>query len=246
MRIPIANAQGFCFRHKVESFHHNKSLIGHCPITKFIKTYTSHNCHHRCRSEQVHNPGAPRMALYLKAYQAYQRQNFDQCIKLLQELKSNDTKKLDLLAQIHFQKKEFQKAYDIYQELLEKEAEFAEERQENVLTLIACAQLEQPGTLVVKARDRLPSANEIVDQVQQINLKDDSTCDLSAKPHLPGKSKKKKHRKRKQRLPKQYDPVAGPDPERWLPRRDRKGNAHRQKKRRQRPNVKGGGKGRAK
>jgi signal recognition particle subunit SRP72 len=186
------------------------------------------------------------MTLYLKAYQAYQRQNFDQCTKLLQELKSNDGKKLDLLAQIHFQKKEFQKAYDIYQELLEKEVEFSDERRENVQTIIACAQLEQPGTLVVKPKDRLPSANEIVDQVQQINLKDDSTCDLLQRPNKSGKSKKKKHKKRKQRLPKQYDPVAGPDPERWLPRRDRKSNAHRQKKRRQRPNIKGGGKTRAK
>lgn len=186
------------------------------------------------------------MAVYLKAYQAYQRGNFDQCMKLLQELKSNDTKKLDLLAQIHFQKKEFQKAYDIYQELIDKEAEFREERRDNVQTLIVCAQLERPGTLIVKSKDRLPSVNEIVDQVQQINLKDDSICELLLRPEVPGKSKKKKHKKRKQRLPKQYDPVAGPDPERWLPRRDRKGNAHRQKKRRQRPNVKGGGKARAK
>jgi tetratricopeptide (TPR) repeat protein len=185
-----------------------------------------------------------KMALYLKAYQAYQRHNFDQCLKLLQEFKSNDTKKLDLLAQIHFQKKEFQKAYDIYQDLLEKETEFKEERRENIQTLIVCAQLEQPGTLVVRGKDRLPSANEIIDQVQRINLKDESTCDLSLKPQH--KNKKKKPKKRKQRLPKQYDPVAGPDPERWLPRRDRKGGAHRQKKRRQRPNAKGGGKARAK
>ena len=186
------------------------------------------------------------MTVYLQAYQAYQRQNFDQCVRLLQNLKSNDTKKLDLLAQIHFQKKEFQKAYDIYQELLEKETEFRDERRENVQTLIACAQLEQPGVLVVKPKDRLPNASEIVDQVQQINLKDECTCDLLVKPQAQTSSKKKKHKKRKQRLPKQYDPVAGPDPERWLPRRDRKGNAHRQKKRRPRPNVKGGGKSRAK
>lgn len=164
-------------------------------------------------------------------------------MKLLPEFKSNDTKRLDLLAQIHFQKKEFQQAYEIYQDLIDRESEFRSERRENVQTLIACAQLEKPGTLMVRAKDRLPSAGEIIDQVQQINLKDEATFELSLKPVKSKESKQnsKKHKKRKQKLPKQYDPATGPDPERWLPRRDRKSNAHRQKKRRQRPNTKGGG-----
>lgn len=164
------------------------------------------------------------------------QQNYDQCLRLLQELKQNDTKKLDLQAQVHFQKKEFQKAYDIYQTLIEKGGDNTQERRENVQTLIACAQLEQPGVLKTKPKDKLPSANDIIEQVEMIKLKDDSVYNLFAK-NEPSK-KRKKHKKRKIRLPKQYDAVAGPDPERWLPRRDRKGN--KPKKRRPRPNQKGG------
>lgn len=179
------------------------------------------------------------MTTYLRAYVAYQQHNYDQCMKLLQEFRSNDVKKLDLEAQVHFRRKEYQKAYDIYKDLIERESELREERKENVATIIACAQLEQPGTLVV-TRQSVPSTNEIVDQVQQINLHDDAVCDVSHKPqNLKKKKKSKKNKKRKQRLPKHYDPVAGPDPERWLPKRDRKGNVYKQKKRRPRPDVKG-------
>lgn len=171
---------------------------------------------------------------YLKAYQAYQQQNYDQCLKLLQDIKQNDTKKLDLQAQAYFQKKEYQKAYDIYQTLIAKGGEHVEERRENLQTLIVCAQLEQPGVLKTNSKDNVPSTSEIITQVELIKLKDDSVCDVSSKPE-PSK-RKKRHKNRKKRLPKQYDPVAGPDPERWLPRRDRQGPAHKQKKRRQRPN----------
>lgn len=174
--------------------------------------------------------------IFLKAYQAYQQQNYDQCLKLLQEIKQSDVKKLDLQAQAHFQKKEYQKAYDIYVDLISKGEDFAKERKENLLTLIVCAQLDQPGVLKTKPKDKVPSQEEIISQVELINLKDDNVCDIFSKPETT--SKRKKHKKRRKRLPKQYDPVAGPDPERWLPRRDRKGN--KQKKRRPRPkNVKG-------
>lgn len=174
--------------------------------------------------------------IYLKAYQAYQQQNFDQCLKLLQETKQNDAKKLDLQAQVYFHKKDYQKAYDIYVDLIEKGGEYVKERRENLLTLIACAQLEKPGSLKTRSKDKVPTAEEIIEQVELINLKDETVCDISTKQE-PSK-RKKKLKKRKKRLPKQYDPVAGPDPERWLPRRDRKGN--KQKKRRPRPkNVKG-------
>lgn len=174
--------------------------------------------------------------IYLKAYQAYQQQNYDQSLKLLQEIKQNDSKKLDLQAQIYFHKKDYQKAYDIYVDLIDKGGEYEHERRENLLTLIVCSQLEQPGFLKTRPKDKLPSTDEIVDQVELIKLKDDTIADVSTKPEPSKRSKK--HKKRKKRLPKQYDPVAGPDPERWLPRRDRKGN--KQKKRRPRPkNVKG-------
>lgn len=43
---------------------------------------------------------------------------------------------------------------------------------------------------------------------------------------------KKKHKKRKIRLPKRYDPKVQPDPERWLPRRER--STYRPKKQRDR------------
>lgn len=169
--------------------------------------------------------------IFLKAYQAYQQNNYDQCLKLLQEVKQNCSKKLDLLAQAHFQKKEYQKAYDIYTDLILKGGELTKEREENLTTLIVCAQLEQPGVLKTKSQDKVPSQEDIINQVELISLKDDTACDIFSKPEPSRKSKK--HKKRKKRLPKQYDSVAGPDPERWLPRRDRRGN--KQKKRRPRP-----------
>lgn len=169
---------------------------------------------------------------YLKAYHAYVQQNYEQSLNLLQELKQEDTKKLDLLAQIYFQLKEYQKAYDIYQKLILQEDDHVRERKENLQTLIVCAQLEQPGLLKTTGKDLLPSTEDIVDQVEFIDLKDKSVHDLFAKPEQTKRSKKKK--KRKVRLPKNYDPVAGPDPERWIPRRDRRGNNQKNKKRRQR------------
>ena len=64
---------------------------------------------------------------YLRAYQAYQQRNYDQCLKLLKDIKQNDTKKLDLQAQAYFQKKDYQKAYDIYASLVDNGDEFAQE-----------------------------------------------------------------------------------------------------------------------
>lgn len=183
------------------------------------------------------------MKIYLKAYQAYYQKDYDLCLKYLQEIKQLDDKKLDLQAQVYFQRKEFQKAYDIYQELLDTyEDEYVNERRENVLTIIACAQIEQPGILKTKPKDKLPEANDIIEQVQQINLNDDTVFNMFAK-QKPA-TKNKRHKKRKQKLPKSYNPNVQPDPERWLPMRDRKSAAHRQKRRRQRPNPKGKGRGR--
>lgn len=175
--------------------------------------------------------------LYLKAYQAYQKNDFDIALQRLKAIDEDDTKKLDLLAQIHFQKKEYQKAYDIYQELLKKDDEYTQERKDNVQTLIACAQLEKPGELKVNSSDKPPSPEEVVEQVEMLNLKDKTVQEISI-PSEPTKSKNR-HKKRKIRLPKQYDPVAGPDPERWLPRRDRSRN-QKKKNRRLRPNQRGG------
>lgn len=174
--------------------------------------------------------------IFNKAYQAYLQQNYDQCLKLLQEIKQNDTKKRELEAQVYFNKKEFQKAYDIYRDLIDKGGvDHLIEHEENILTIIVCAQLEKPGSLKTKSKDKLPTQDDIIDQVEAIDIKDSSVYDIFSKPEQSKSGKKR--RKRKIRLPKQYDPVAGPDPERWLPRRDRKGNAHKQKKRRQRPNT---------
>merc|ERR1712212_639588 len=44
--------------------------------------------------------------------------------------------------------------------------------------------------------------------------------------------KKKKKRKHKKRLPKTYDPNVDPDPERWVPRRERTGYRKTRKERR--------------
>lgn len=50
----------------------------------------------------------------------------------------------------------------------------------------------------------------------------------------------KKHKKRKRRgkLPKNYDPNVAPDPERWLPRHERSG-FRKKRDRRNRDNMKG-------
>lgn len=173
--------------------------------------------------------------IYLKAYQAYQQGNHELCLKLLQEIREGDIMRLDLEAQIFLQKREYQKAYDIYYDLLATDCGYAEERKENILTVIVCAQLDKPGVLKTRGNDQIPSLEDIVQQVELITLKDSSVEDVQNKSE-PSK-KCKKNKKKKKRLPKQYDLVAGPDPERWLPRRDRKGN--KQKKRRQRLNVKG-------
>ena len=45
-------------------------------------------------------------------------------------------------------------------------------------------------------------------------------------------AKKKKKRKHKKRLPKTYDPNVDPDPERWVPRRERTGYRRTRKERR--------------
>merc|ERR1712223_1923327 len=45
-------------------------------------------------------------------------------------------------------------------------------------------------------------------------------------------TKKKKKRKHKKRLPKTYDPNVDPDPERWVPRRERTGYRRTRKERR--------------
>lgn len=172
----------------------------------------------------------------IKAYQAYQKANYELCSKLLNDL-GNDSRKLDLQAQLYFKQKEYQKAYDILSLLIDKEDEYSIERKENLQLLLVCARLEQPGSIEVKSPNKVPDVDDIIDQVELINLKDNSVRDLSSKA---GPEKKvRKPRKRKIRLPKQYDPVAGPDPERWLPRRDRKSTVHKQKRRRQRQNNKG-------
>lgn len=183
--------------------------------------------------------------LYMKAYQTYYEQNYEHCLKLLQEIKCNDSKKLDLLAQVYFRQREYQKSYDLYHDLLEThDDEFNAERKENLAVVVACAQLERPNTLKLRTNSSLPKVQDIVEQVQQINLNDDSTFNICAKPKSSRDLKGlKKHTNRKPKLPKSYNPNVTPDPERWLPMRDRKGAAHRHKqKRRQRPNAKGKGK----
>lgn len=176
--------------------------------------------------------------IFLKAYQAYQQQNYDQCLKLLEEIKDNDVNKLELLAQVRFQKREYQQAYDLYRDLLDNnksnstaQSNHSKNYEDNILAIIVCAQLEKPGSLKTRNKDKLPSTDDIIDQVERIDLKDAKAHDIFPKNKKNGM----KRRKRKVRLPKQYDPTVAPDPERWLPRKDRKGNMHKQKKRRQKP-----------
>lgn len=46
---------------------------------------------------------------------------------------------------------------------------------------------------------------------------------MRRKCYRPIEKKKRKHRKRKGKLPKNYDANSAPDPERWLPRYERSG-----------------------
>lgn len=174
--------------------------------------------------------------IFIKAYQAYQQHNYDQCLKILQEVKQNDFKKLNLQAQAYLRKREYQKSYDIYVELLKKDTDNTSEYKDNIRTLIVCAQLEQPGILKVQPQDKVPSLDDIIGQVEMINLKHEDNLPIPQSAETTKKSKRQK--KRRKRLPKQYDPVAGPDPERWLPRRDRKSNVHKKRRPKRRP-VKG-------
>lgn len=46
---------------------------------------------------------------------------------------------------------------------------------------------------------------------------------MARTPRSEGLVRKKKHKKRKGQLPKNYDPNIPPDPERWLPKYERTG-----------------------
>lgn len=175
--------------------------------------------------------------IFIKAYQAYQNGNYDYCLKILQEVKQNDVARMSLQAQVYFRKKDYQKSYDIYTDLLKKDDKHADAYRDNIKTLIVCSKLENIGTLKTSSNDKIPAISEIIEQVESMDLIHKNELPISH--GVESKKKSTRQKKRRKRLPKQYDPVAGPDPERWLPRRDRKGNLHKQKKRRQRPVTKG-------
>lgn len=162
------------------------------------------------------------------------KKNYDLALKLVQEIKhNNEAKRRIFEAQIYYRMKEFQKAYDIYRDVLDAgSTNHVKECEENILAIIVSAQLENPGTLKTRGEDQLPSQDDIIDQIVSINLKDPQTYDLFTK------SKVKRKRRKTTRSPKECDPNVVLDPERWLPRRDRKGANYKQKKRRQRPNKK--------
>lgn len=159
--------------------------------------------------------------LYLKAYEAYTQAKYDRCLAFIKESKETDEKVQDLLAQVYFQMRDYQKAYDIYQTL-----EATPARKENIQTLIVCAQLEKPGSLKCNETN-IPTAEDIIDQVQVLNINDPTVYDLFPKPP---KRIKNQIKKRKIRLPKRYDPNNGPDPERWIARRDRKNQKGKKKR----------------
>lgn len=158
--------------------------------------------------------------MYLKAYREYQQANYDKCLEILKSFPSDDIKRLDLEAQVFVMKKEYRKAFDLYSSC--KDPIFADLRKANLELLKTCSKLDQTG---------------LIDEIESIEFKED--LGIPSLAHNSSK-KTKRHKKRKGRLPKQYDPVAGPDPERWLPRRDRKNVAHKLRKKRK------GIKGRAK
>lgn len=159
-----------------------------------------------------------------KAYQAFYTKDYDGCIKQIKEISNDTIPKLDLLAQAYFKKKKYQDAYDTYQRLFgilkNKDDGYNVQRRENILLIVCCAQIENPGSLKINQKDVLPKVEDIIACVDELKTEDNTCTDLFTDKENT-KKKRKTQRKRKKRLPKTYDPVAGPNPERWLPRRDR-------------------------
>ncbi|XP_044271947.1 signal recognition particle subunit SRP72 [Tribolium madens] len=101
--------------------------------------------------------------------------------------------------------------------------------------VLACSQFDK--SRAVELSKQLPSieslsANIDIETLQlstpsSFNLKKSPASKQDSQPGTPksegGVEKKKKHRKRKGKLPKNYNPNIPPDPERWLPKYERTG-----------------------
>lgn len=100
--------------------------------------------------------------------------------------------------------------------------------------VLACSQFDK--SRAVKLSSQLPSIESLsknvdVESLQvsapsAFNLKKTPTTKQESQPGTPkseGVEKKKKHKKRKGKLPKNYVAGVNPDPERWLPKYERSG-----------------------
>ena len=105
---------------------------------------------------------------------------------------------------------------------------------------VACHALTSPEKVITEA-DSLTPISRLIAGIDTVALEDagvpslpSTTTAASRKRALDDKPKPVKKRLRKSKLPKDYDPSKTPDPERWLPLRDRssyrpKGRKGRQK-----------------
>lgn len=168
---------------------------------------------------------------YLRAYQAYQDKNYDLCLKLLDS--NDDIQNLDLRAQALLRKKDYQAAHDTYLKIIDsyKKDKLNKERHENILVIVLCAQLEG---YKLKTKHKCPPVDEIVSAVQSLQITDES-LELKLSPS----TKRPRHKKRKKRLPKVFDAIAGPDPERWLPRHERSKNKGKKRDKKSKQRNKG-------
>lgn len=99
--------------------------------------------------------------------------------------------------------------------------------------VLACSQFDKARAL--KLSKELPSVDElskgidfeIIQTIAPVNFKKSPATKSDSQPGTPRtddfQKRTRKHKKRKGKLPKNYDPNIPPDPERWLPKYERTG-----------------------
>ncbi|KAJ8926937.1 hypothetical protein NQ314_020789 [Rhamnusium bicolor] len=157
--------------------------------------------------------------------------------KTVEFYKKNKIKDVDLsslwrqAAEFHIRNGHPQVAANSLEELLRANKE---DKKITAQLVLACSQFDKERAL--KLSKELPTISELSKEVDVESLQTISSSTINykkspaVKPEsLPGTpredsaKKTKKHKKRKGKLPKNYDASAQPDPERWLPKYERTG-----------------------
>lgn len=108
---------------------------------------------------------------------------------------------------------------------------------------LAAAGLAAAGDATAADSSKLPPIASLIEGIDVKSLEDAGVAPLLAKRARdtagPDPSAKKRKRSGKPRLPKDYDPAKKPDPERWLPKRDR--STYKPKRKDKKKMTQGGG-----